>query len=211
MKPLPVDEDIGYIASGKLKGKVAIVTGGDSGIGRSVALLFAKEGADICIVYLNEHEDADLTIARIEKFGGRVIQFDGDLANPNFCEEVVQRTINAYGKIDILINNAGEQDAVTGVEEMNPAHVEKIFRNQHFQLFLSHQGGTASFEERGGHYQHLLHSSLRSFTEVDGLCLYEGRNFEFHAFPGQRIGGKANSCQCGCTGTNLDTSNSNHL
>ncbi len=135
MKPLPVDEDIGYIASGKLKGKVAIVTGGDSGIGRSVALLFAKEGADICIVYLNEHEDADLTIARIEKFGRRVIQFDGDLANPDFCEEVVQRTINAYGKIDILVNNAGQQDAVMGVGELNPAHVEKIFRTNIFSFF----------------------------------------------------------------------------
>jgi NAD(P)-dependent dehydrogenase (short-subunit alcohol dehydrogenase family) len=135
MKPLPIDEDTSYVASGKLKGKVAIVTGGDSGIGRSVALHFAKEGADICIVYLNEHEDADLTIARIEKFGVRVIQFAGNLADPDFCDEVVQRTINAFGKIDILVNNAGEQDEVKGVEELNPAHVEKIFRTNIFSFF----------------------------------------------------------------------------
>jgi NAD(P)-dependent dehydrogenase (short-subunit alcohol dehydrogenase family) len=135
MKPQPVDEDTSYIASGKLKGKVAIVTGGDSGIGRSVALLFAKEGADICIVYLNEHEDADFTIARIEEFGSRVIQFDGDLANPDFCDEVVQRTINAFGKIDILVNNAGEQNEVKGVEELDPTHVEKIFRTNIFSFF----------------------------------------------------------------------------
>lgn len=135
MQPRPVDEDKNYVASGKLKDKVAIVTGGDSGIGRSVALLFAKEGADICIVYLSEHADADSTIARIEKIGARIIHFNGDLANPLFCEAVIQRTINAYGKIDILVNNAGEQGEVEGVESLDPAHVEKIFRTNIFSFF----------------------------------------------------------------------------
>jgi NAD(P)-dependent dehydrogenase (short-subunit alcohol dehydrogenase family) len=135
MKPQPIDEDKDYKSAGKLKGKIAIVTGGDSGIGRSVAIHFAKEGADVCIVYLNEHEDAEKTLARIKEFGGRVIKFDGDLAEPNFCEEVVQRTMNAFGHIDILVNNAGEQGEVRGVEDLNPEHVERIFRTNIFGFF----------------------------------------------------------------------------
>lgn len=135
MRPQPVDENELYVASGKLKGKVAIITGGDSGIGRSVAILFAKEGADICIVYLNEHEDANRTMARIEDLGRRVVKFDGDIADPDFCEEIVQRTINAFGHVDILVNNAGEQAEVKGIEELNPEHVEKIFRSNIFGFF----------------------------------------------------------------------------
>lgn len=135
MQPQPLDEDKNYMASGKLKGKVAIVTGGDSGIGRAAAILFAKEGADVCIVYLNEHEDANRTLQRIGELGRRVIKFDGDLASPDFCEEIVQRTINAFGRVDILVNNAGEQSAVNGVEDLTPEHVERIFRTNIFGFF----------------------------------------------------------------------------
>lgn len=135
MKPLPLDEDHEYIPNGKLKGKVAIITGGDSGIGRSVAILFAKEGADICIVYLNEEEDADATLKRIEELGRRAIKFSGDIGKPDFCDEVTQRTLNAFGRIDILVNNAGEQTEVKGVEDLEPVLVEKIFRTNIFGFF----------------------------------------------------------------------------
>jgi NAD(P)-dependent dehydrogenase (short-subunit alcohol dehydrogenase family) len=135
MRPHPIDEDGQYVASGKLKGKVAIITGADSGIGRSAAILFAKEGADICIVYLEEDEDANKTMRRIEELGRRAIKFGGDIAEPEFCEEVVQRTLNAFGRIDILVNNAGEQDEVGGVEDLEPERVEKIFRTNIFGFF----------------------------------------------------------------------------
>ncbi len=135
MRPRPLDEDENYPVAGKLKNKVAIITGGDSGIGRSVALLFAKEGADICIVYLNEHEDANQTVQRIERLGRRVIKFDGDLAEPDFCGEVVQRTLNAFGHIDILVNNAGEQREIESVREMDSRQVERIFRTNIFSFF----------------------------------------------------------------------------
>ena len=78
MVPRPIEEDMAYVASGKLKGKAAIITGGDSGIGRSVAIQFAKEGADVCIVYLSEEDDAEMTAARIDEIGRRAIQFEGD-------------------------------------------------------------------------------------------------------------------------------------
>jgi NAD(P)-dependent dehydrogenase (short-subunit alcohol dehydrogenase family) len=135
MRPQPIEEDKKYVPSGKLKGKVAIVTGADSGIGRSVAILFAKEGADISIVYLNEHEDAEKTMKRVEELGRRVIQFAGDVSDPEFCNAVVQRTLNAFGHIDVLVNNAAEQDEVQGVEDLDPAHVEKIFRTNIFGFF----------------------------------------------------------------------------
>ncbi len=135
MHPQPVEEDDQYVPGGKLEGKVAIITGADSGIGRSIALLFAREGADICLVYLNEHKDADKTMARIEAFGRTAIKFNGDIAEPAFCEEVVQRTIDTFGRIDILVNNAGEQDEISGVEDLEPRRVEKIFRTNIFGFF----------------------------------------------------------------------------
>jgi NAD(P)-dependent dehydrogenase (short-subunit alcohol dehydrogenase family) len=126
MAPKPIEEDLEY---------VAIITGGDSGIGRSVAIQFAKEGADICIVCLSEEDDAELTVARIEEIGQRAIQFEGDIAEPEFCEEVVQRTLNAFGRIDILVNNAGEQHEVHGVEDLEPEMVERTFRTNIFGFF----------------------------------------------------------------------------
>jgi NAD(P)-dependent dehydrogenase (short-subunit alcohol dehydrogenase family) len=135
MRPLPVDEDKERDGSGKLTDKVAIVTGADSGIGRSAALLFAKEGADVCVVYLNEHEDANETVERIEGLGQRAIKLAGDLGKPVFCKKVVQETIKAFGKVDILVNNAGTQNDVGGIAGLDPQHVEKIFRANVFSFF----------------------------------------------------------------------------
>ena len=135
MRPRPIEEDDRYVASGRLKGKVAIVTGGDSGIGRSVAILFAKEGADVCIVYLNEHDDAEKTIRRIQQLGRRAIGLAGDMGDPALFAQVVEQTIDKFGRIDVLVNNAAEQDEVRGVEDLVPEHVEKIFRTNIFSFF----------------------------------------------------------------------------
>jgi len=135
MRPRPIEEDDRYVASGRLKGKVAIVTGGDSGIGRSVAILFAKEGADVCIVYLNEHDDAEKTIRRIQQLGRRAIGLAGDMGDPALCAQVVEQAIDKFGRIDVLVDNAAEQDEVQGVEDLVPEHVEKIFRTNIFSFF----------------------------------------------------------------------------
>lgn len=135
MRPRPIDEDLDRKPSGKLAGKVAVITGGDSGIGRSVALLFAREGADICIVYLEEHEDANQTAARIRELGRKVILCAGDIGNPEFCSQCVQQTVEKLGKIDILVNNAGEQDEISGVEDLIPEKVERTFRTNIFGFF----------------------------------------------------------------------------
>lgn len=109
MKPLPVFDNPNYKGSGKLKDKIAIITGGDSGLGRAAAIAFTKEGAKVVIPYYNEHEDANNTKQYIESLGGECLLLSGDIADKNFSKKIVEETLNRYGKIDILINNAGVQ------------------------------------------------------------------------------------------------------
>ena len=109
MKPLPIFDNPNYKGSGKLKNKVAIVTGGDSGLGRACSIAFVKEGAKVVIVYLNEDKDANDTKNYIERLGGECLLIRGDITSHNFCREVVNKTLNKYGKIDVLVNNAGVQ------------------------------------------------------------------------------------------------------
>jgi NAD(P)-dependent dehydrogenase (short-subunit alcohol dehydrogenase family) len=135
MQPRPLDEDRNYRPSGKLAGKAALITGGDSGIGRAVAILFAKEGADIAIVYLNEHQDAEGTAQRVRELGRKVFTCAGDIADPEFCERVVRESVAALGRIDILVNNAAEQRAIRGIEDLSPAQVERTFGTNIFGFF----------------------------------------------------------------------------
>jgi NAD(P)-dependent dehydrogenase (short-subunit alcohol dehydrogenase family) len=135
MLPHPLEVHPDYRPANKLKGKSAIVTGGDSGIGRSVALLFAQEGADVSIVYLNEHEDADRTARRISDLDQRALSFSGDIADTRFCERVVRETLDAFGKVDVLVNNAAEQKQISGIEDLTPDQVERTFRTNIFAFF----------------------------------------------------------------------------
>src|SRR5437667_2813589 len=109
MKPRPRAEDKKHRGSGKLDGKVAVITGGDSGIGRAVAIAFAKEGADVVIVYLDEHDDAAETVSMVEQHGRRGIRIAGDIGREAFCRSAVKRTIRELGRLDVLVNNAAEQ------------------------------------------------------------------------------------------------------
>ncbi len=109
MNPLPIFDNPNYKGSGKLKGKVAIITGGDSGLGRAAAIAFTKEGASLVIPYYNEHEDALYTKEYIEKLGGTCLLLSGDITKKSFSEEIITKTLETFGKIDILVNNAGVQ------------------------------------------------------------------------------------------------------
>ena len=109
MVPLPIFDNPNYKGSGKLKGKVVIITGGDSGLGRAASIAFVKEGAKVVIVYYDEHKDAKDTEEYIQKLGGECILISGNIANHNFCKNVVDQTLEKYGKIDVLVNNAGVQ------------------------------------------------------------------------------------------------------
>ncbi|SDZ19681.1 NAD(P)-dependent dehydrogenase, short-chain alcohol dehydrogenase family [Evansella caseinilytica] len=135
MNPQPIYDDLNYKGSGKLKDKAVIITGGDSGIGRAVAVAFAKEGARITIVYLNEHADAEKTKARIEKYGGVCLLMVGDIGDEAFCRSVVDNTVAAYGRLDCLINNAAEQHYQKNIEDITAEQMERTFKTNIFSCF----------------------------------------------------------------------------
>ncbi len=119
MNPLPIFDDENYKGSGKLKDKVAIITGADSGLGRAAAIAFVKEGAKVVIPYYNEHEDAEFTKKYIENLGGECILLPGDITIPEFSKEIVKKTIERFGKIDVLVNNAGVQYQQDSLEDVS--------------------------------------------------------------------------------------------
>ena len=135
MHPTPLSFARGHVGSGKLKGKVAMVTGGDSGIGRSTAIAFAKEGADVVILYLNEHEDAKVTRDAITGAGSRCLSFAGDLGERGFVEEVVRKTVEAFDRIDVLVNNAAEQHPHDDIADVSREQLEQTFRTNFFAMF----------------------------------------------------------------------------
>jgi len=134
MRPNPVydTEEPGY---GRLQGKVALITGGDSGIGRAVAVLFAKEGADVAISYLDEHEDAKQTQGDIKKYGKDVLLIPGDISNEVNCKNAVDKTIERFKRIDILVNNAAVQFEQESLEDISAQQLEYTFRVNIFSYF----------------------------------------------------------------------------
>lgn len=135
MTPEPGSMMEGYKGSGKLESKVGIVTGGDSGIGRAVAIAFAKEGADIVIAYLNEHGDANATKNEIEQCGRKCVLISGDVGDDKFCAEVVAKAISTFGHLEILVNNAAEQHVRDSILDIDNSQLEKTFRTNIFSMF----------------------------------------------------------------------------
>ncbi|CAN5352851.1 SDR family oxidoreductase [soil metagenome] len=125
----------GYKGSGKLQGLTALVTGGDSGIGRAVALLFAREGADVAIFYLNEHQDAQETKRCIEAEGQRCLLLDGDVKDAEFCRQVVEKTVSEFGKLDILVNNAAFQEHAESLEDLTEERFDETLRTNVYGYF----------------------------------------------------------------------------
>lgn len=136
MTPPPRSGEDRYLAAGKLKDKCAIITGGDSGIGRAVAIAFAKEGADLLISYLDEHRDAEDTRKLVEAEGRKCVLVPGDIADEAHCEAIVSQALDELGRIDILINNAAEQHVVKQMEDIDTAQLERTFRTNFFGMFL---------------------------------------------------------------------------
>ena len=136
-----------YPGSGRMAGKVAIVTGADSGIGRAVAALFAREGADISIVYLCEHDDAAETKRIVEAEGRRAITIAGDLGEKAHCERVVAETVEAFGKLDVLINNAGEQHPDKDIRDITEAQLKRTFQSNIYSMFFLVQAALPHLRE----------------------------------------------------------------
>jgi NAD(P)-dependent dehydrogenase (short-subunit alcohol dehydrogenase family) len=135
LEPKP-DWEPRYPGSGRLKGKVALITGGDSGIGRAVAALYAREGADIAIVYLCEHDDANKTKEIVEAEGRKAITIAGDLGEKDFCDRAVKETVEKLGKLDILVNNAGEQHPDEEITDITEEQLKRTFQTNIYSMFF---------------------------------------------------------------------------
>ncbi len=180
LNPRPFYRGDTYKAAGKLENKVAIITGGDSGIGRSVAVLYAKEGAKIVFTYLEEEEeDAEETIEAIESLGGEVVSISGDLKDYSFCQAVVKKAIDTFGQVDILVNNAAFQNHVESLEELSIEQWDKTFKTNIYGYFfmakatLPHMKDGAAIINTG------------SITGMDGskaLLDYSATKGAIHAF-----------------------------
>jgi NAD(P)-dependent dehydrogenase (short-subunit alcohol dehydrogenase family) len=150
MVPQPLVKGEWYKGSGKLEGKVALITGGDSGIGQSVAIFFAREGADIAINYLNEHEDAKQAQKDVEVEGRKCILIPGDISNSKICTKVVEQTVKELGKIDILVNNAAVQGQQSELETLDDAKLEKTFKTNIFSFFYMSREALKHLPDNGG-------------------------------------------------------------
>ncbi len=135
MTPRPKADDPKYHGSGKLLNKAALITGGDSGIGRAVAIAFAKEGADSIIVYLNEHSDAEETKRMVEEYGRKCLLIAGDIGSEAFCKQAVEQAVKEFGRLDILVNNAAEQHPQESIEKISAEQLERTFRTNIFAMF----------------------------------------------------------------------------
>ncbi len=147
MTPTPVAEDKLLKGSGRLQDQVAVITGGDSGIGRAVALAFAREGADVAVLYLEEERDAQETQQLVEEQGRSCISIAGDAGDKGFCDKAIQQVLDKFGKLDVLVNNAAEQHPQESILDISPEQLERTFRTNIFSYFYMVQAALPHLKE----------------------------------------------------------------
>lgn len=196
MHPRPVFEG-NYKAAGKLQGKAALITGGDSGIGRAVALAYAKEGADVAVIYLSEHGDAAVTKKEVEQEGRKCLLLSGDIGDETFAGQAVQQTVDGLGGLDILVNNAAEQHPQQDITAITAQQLEKTFRTNIFSMFYLTKAAiphlkkgsaiinTASVTAYKGNEQLIDYSATKgaivSFTRALSMNLVGGKGIRVNA------------------------------
>ena len=149
MRPRPQVQNDRRHCSGKLDGKVALITGGDSGIGRAVAVAFAQEGADVSVVYLNEHEDAEETKRLVSSENRRCLTIAGDVGDEQFCNSAVEKAFREFGQLDILVNNAAEQHPHDKIEDISAEQLERTFRTNILSFFFMTKAALEHLPEGG--------------------------------------------------------------
>ena len=180
MTPRPEYLAPNYKGSEKLKGKSAIITGGDSGIGRAAAVLYAREGADVAIIYLKaEQRDAEETARQIEAEGGRSMLLSGDVSDPKFCQKAVEKTVKEFGKLDILVNNAAYQKHQNSIDEITLDDWDKTFKTNIYGYFYMVKAALEHFREGS------VIINTGSITGLEGnkdLLAYSSTKGAIHAF-----------------------------
>jgi len=179
LKLHPMFEAPSYAGSGKLKDMAALVTGADSGIGRAVAVLFAREGADVAVAYLNEHADAETTRCAVEAEGRRCILLSGDVADADFCKAAVQRTIEEFGKLDVLVNNAAFQEHVNRFEDLTEEHFDRTIKTNLYGYFHMAKAAVPHMK-RGGSI--VMTGSVTGIKGSKNLLDYSMTKGGIHAF-----------------------------
>ncbi|HMU56535.1 MAG TPA: SDR family oxidoreductase [Nitrospira sp.] len=147
MTPRPHSERESHRGTGKLRDKVALITGGDSGIGRAVAIAYAREGADVSVVYLDEHKDAEETRRLVEQEGRRCLTIAGDVGDEAFCRNAVEQTVTELGRLDVLVNNAAEQHPRERLEDITAEQLDRTFRTNIFSFFYASKAALPHLKE----------------------------------------------------------------
>ncbi|HTK34506.1 MAG TPA: SDR family oxidoreductase [Caulobacteraceae bacterium] len=179
LDPPPMYDAPFYRGSDKLKDKVALITGGDSGIGRAVAVLFAREGADVAVAYLDEHEDAEATRRAVEKEGRRCITLAGDVADPAFAKAAVARTVKEFGRLDVLVNNAAFQEHVTDFESLTEEHFDRTLKTNLYGYFHMAKAAVPHLPEGGAI---VMTGSVTGISGNKDLLDYSMTKGGIHAF-----------------------------
>jgi NAD(P)-dependent dehydrogenase (short-subunit alcohol dehydrogenase family) len=179
LKQKPLFEAPAYQGSEKLKDMVALITGADSGIGRAVAVLYAREGADIAIIYLNEHEDAETTKAAVEAEGRRCLLIPGDVTSAAFCDTAVKRTMKEFGKLDILVNNAAFQQHEHNIEDLSDAHFDLTIKTNLYGYFYMARAAVPHLKEGSSI---VMNGSVTGIRGSGGLLDYSMTKGGIHAF-----------------------------
>ena len=179
LDPAPMYDAPYWQGSGKLEGKVALITGADSGIGRAVALLFAREGADVAIAYLSETGDAEETRRAVEGEGRRAILLPGDVADPDYCRVAVEKTVEAFGRLDVLVNNAAFQEHVDDIGQLTDAHFDRTLKTNLYGYFYMARAAIPQLPPGGAI---VMTGSVTGILGSEALLDYSMTKGGIHAF-----------------------------
>ena len=204
-QPLPYYERDDYRAAGKLKGKVAIVTGGNSGIGRAISIAYTLEGAKIVIAFYGDQEGAEETKARLEELGGEVLLSQGDIGDGAYCEELVKKTIDRFGRLDIVVNNASMQKPEDSLLDITDESMEKTFKTNIFGMMRLARAALPHLTLGSAIINTTSSTAYEGNSALNRLFVDERSHRQLHTQSVDEPCETGNPCQCGCTRSDLDT------